>query len=60
MVREREEKIIGMALSALTRTVIFRVGEPGSDVSRRCSKHVGWFLSPDKLGTEPMAYGGFN
>ena len=35
MAKEREEKMAEMVLSALSRTVIVRVGKPGSDDTRR-------------------------
>ena len=49
MAKGREDEMMEMGLSALSQTVIFRVGKPGSDVTRRCSKHVGWFLSVRRL-----------
>ena len=42
---ERRENSGDIVECALSRTVIFRVGKPGSDVTRRCSNHLGWFLS---------------
>ena len=35
MAKEREEKMVEMVLSALSRTVIFKVGKPGSNDARR-------------------------